>query len=386
MPRIDRRSVGTLPGPENGRFDVVHWDTDLPGLGLRVLKSGSRSWVVRYRVGKRQRVITLGKIAVLSPTQARGRAGEILAKAKLGQDPQAELQTVKASAGSLFGDLMTNYIEQHVERVQRPRTQVETKRHLLKHWKPLHRIAIADVTHQIVAEHLSKLERRSGPVARNRARSSLSRLFTWAMQEGFADRNPVGDTAKRVERARERVLSKDELQAIWDATDEPGDHNAIVRLLLLTGQRRQEVGGIGWHEVDLENALWTIPSERTKNRRAHEVPLSRLAMDVLAGFAEQVDRAFVFGIGEGPFSGWSRAKARLDQKSGVQNWTLHDLRRTFVTEIAEMGIQPHVIEAIVNHTSGHKAGIAGVYNKATYASEKRSALDRWSDEVCRFTG
>ena len=386
MPKLDRRSIGTLPGPEDGRFDVVHWDTDMSGLGLRVLKSGSRSWVVRYRVGKRQRVITLGKVAVLSSVQARAKAGEILAKARLGQDSQAEILTEKASAGSLLGDLVTNYIERHVERIQRPRTQIETKRHLLKHWKPLHRIAIADVTHQMVAEHLGKLERRSGPVARNRARSSLSRLFTWAMQEGFSDRNPVGDTAKRPERARERVLSRDELEAIWHATDEPGDHNAIVRLLLLTGQRRQEVGGMSWPEVDLEKAVWTIPSERTKNRRVHEVPLSPLAMDVLADLFERIDCAFVFGIGHGPFSGWSRAKARLDRKSGVQNWTLHDLRRTFVTQLAEMGVQPHVIEAIVNHTSGHKAGIAGVYNRATYAGEKRSALDRWSDEIGRLAG
>lgn len=206
------------------------------------------------------------------------------------------------------------------------------------------------------------------------------------MQEGFSDRNPVGDTAKRPERARERVLSRDELKAIWHATDEPGDHNAIVRLLLLTGQRRQEVGGMSWPEVDLEKAVWTIPSERTKNRRVHEVPLSPLAMDVLAGLMGRFDRAFVFGIGNGPFSGWSRAKARLDRKSGVQNWTLHDLRRTFVTEMAEIGVQPHVIEAIVNHTSGHKAGVAGVYNRAVYAREKRSALDRWSDEIGRLAG
>ena len=386
MPRLDRRSIGTLPGPENGRFDVVHWDTDLPGLGLRILKSGSTSWVVRYRIGKRQRVITLGKIALLTPTQARARAGEILAKAKLGQDSQTEILTEKASAGSLLGDLVANYLEHHVERNQRLRTQIETKRHLLKHWKPLHRIAIADVTHLVVAEHLGRLERESGPVARNRARSSLSRLFTWAMQEGFSDRNPVGDTAKRAEHARDRVLSREELKAIWHATDEPGDHNAIVRLLLLTGQRRQEVGGMAWQELDIENSTWTIPGARTKNRRAHEVPLSQLAMGVLAGLIEQADRTFVFGMGDGPFSGWSRAKARLDRKAGVQNWTLHDLRRTFVTEMAEMGAQPHVIEAIVNHTSGHKAGIAGVYNRATYAVEKRSALDRWSKEVGRLIG
>ena len=386
MPKLDRRAIGTLPGPDYGRFDIVHWDTDMSGLGLRVLKSGSRSWVVRYRVGKRQRVITLGKIAVLSPAQARAKAGEILAKARLGQDSQAEILTEKASAGSLLGDLVTNYIEQHVERVQRPRTQIETKRHLLKHWKPFHRIAIADVTHQMVAEHLGKLERRSGPVARNRARSSLSRLFSWAMQEGFSDQNPVGDTAKRPERARERILSRDELSAIWHATDEPGDHNAIVRLLLLTGQRRQEVGGMGRQEVDLEKAIWVIPSERTKNRRAHEVPLSPLAVEVLIALVEGTDRAFVFGLGDGPFSGWSRAKARLDRKCGVENWTLHDLRRTFVTELAEMGVMPHVIEAIVNHTSGHKAGIAGVYNRATYAGEKRAALDQWSEEIGQMSG
>lgn len=141
-----------------------------------------------------------------------------------------------------------------------------------------------------------------------------------------------------------------------------------------------------WQEVDTDKAIWTIPGERTKNRRVHEVPLSKLAIEVLTGSEVYGCRAFVFGSGDGSFSGWSRAKKRLDRTSGVENWTLHDLRRTFVTEIAELGVQPHIIEAIVNHMSGHKAGVAGVYNRATYANEKRAALDRWAAEVGRIVG
>lgn len=386
MPKLDRRSAVTLPGPEDGRFDVVHWDIDLAGFGLRILKSGARSWVVRYRLGKRQRVVTLGKINALSPAQARAKAGEILAKARLGQDSQAEIASKKLSMGVLLKDLIDVYIDRHVEGTQRARTQTETKRHLLKHWKPLHRTALSCVSHQLVAEHLAKIEQSSGTVARNRTRSTLSRLFTWAMEEGLAEQNPVVGTAKRKEQSRERVLSRNELRAIWSATEETSGHSDIVRLLILTGQRRQEVGGLRWQELNFNGKLWIIPSERTKNRRVHSVPLSPLTLDILGRRVGEVDREFVFGYRDGPFSGWSRAKRRLDEKSGVTNWTLHDLRRTFVTEMAEIGVQPHVIEAIVNHTSGHKAGIAGVYNKATYADEKRAALNQWSDEIENLSG
>lgn len=381
MAKLDRATIAKLPDPPAGKFDIVHWDEDVPGLGLRVLKSGSRSWVVRYRVGRRQRVITLGKVALLSPGQARIKASEILAKAKLGEDFSTEVRSKKANTGATLAALIELYVARYVDNNQKLSTRTETKRLLSTKWKPLHDLAITEINRQLVAERLTKLEIETSAITRNRARAALSRLFTWAMEEGLAEHNPVVDTAKRPETTRDRVLLADELKAIWLATAGPGDHNAIIRLLMLTGQRREEVAAIGWRELDLKKALWSIPSERTKNGRPHDVPLSSHAVAIFDQIPDRAERDLIFGEGEGPFSGWSKSKERLDRRSGVSNWRLHDLRRTLVTGMAEIGIQPHVIEAVVNHVSGHKAGVAGIYNRATYAEEKRAALQTWADHL-----
>ena len=134
-----------------------------------------------------------------------------------------------------------------------------------------------------------------------------------------------------------------------------------------------------WSEIDLDAEVFTMSAERTKNKRSHSVPLSMQALDILRTTPMRANRDLLFGEGKGSFSGWSRSKQRLDQRSGVGDWTLHDLRRSAVTGMAELGCQPHVIEAVVNHVSGHKAGVAGIYNRATYAAEKRVALQMWAD-------
>jgi integrase len=187
------------------------------------------------------------------------------------------------------------------------------------------------------------------------------------------------------EASRDRVLALEELSLVWRHAGE-GDYSAIVRLLILTGQRREEVAAMTWAEVDLEGATWRIASERTKNARPHEVPLSQPALDILSARARVDGRALVFGS-RGPFSGWSKAKAALDARISASRgqaptlWRLHDIRRTVATRLADLGIQPHVIEAVLNHISGHKAGVAGVYNRAAYATEKRAALDLWAGHV-----
>ena len=206
------------------------------------------------------------------------------------------------------------------------------------------------------------------------------------MREGLSDGNPVIGTNRAAdERSRDRVLSDKELAAIWGACRDD-DFGRIVRLLILTGQRREEVGGTTWSELDLARGLWTIPGSRTKNGRAHEVPLPASA----AGLLEQTRLALrsgsLFGEGTGSFQGWSKAKAALERRissggTAMEPWRLHDIRRTVATRMAELGVQPHVIEAVLNHVSGHKAGVAGVYNRALYAAERRKALDLWGEHV-----
>ena len=212
--------------------------------------------------------------------------------------------------------------------------------------------------------------------------SLLSAFFSWAMGEGLADANPVIGTNKAAGeiKARDRVLTDTELATIWRGLPD-NDYGRIVRLLALTGCRRDEIGSLRWSEIKRDARLIALPGERTKNSRTHDVPLSKVALEVIDSIPRRVNREFVFGEGKGGFSGWSKAKAALDVKLGLEPWRLHDLRRTASTRMADAGVQPHIIEAVINHVSGHKAGVAGVYNRSTYENEKRAALDALSNYV-----
>ena len=189
---------------------------------------------------------------------------------------------------------------------------------------------------------------------------------------------------------RDRVLSEAELVEVWRASGE-GDYGSIVRLLVLTGQRRLEIGDLAWPEIDPDKRQIELPAERTKNHRPHIVPLSDQALALLPSCRK--GRDLVFGRRDGGFSGWSKAKGELDARiaaartaAGIDKpmpaWRLHDLRRSFVTHLNERGFaQPHVVESIINHASGHLAGVAGIYNKAQYLAERRQALAHWGAHV-----
>ncbi len=384
--RLTKTTIAGLDVPED-KTEITYYDKDLPGFGLRARSSGKRSWVAVYRIGKKVRRDTLGDAALVTPDQARAKAKRILAKANLGEDTLNQRKEEQARSETTLGIIVESYIRQYVELRQRPKTQHETKRYLQKSWSPLHPLPLHQITRRDVAARLAEIVEYHGPMSGNRARAALHGFFVWAMQQGLVEANPVaGTAAPAAEIRRDRVLSNEELRAVWMVARDMGDFGIIVRLLILTGQRREEVGGMTWQELDVEKALWTIPAGRSKNRQAHEVPLSSPALMLLQTRQRSDKRDLVFGVGKGPFSGWSKAKARLDLCSGVQNWRLHDLRRTVVTGMAETGIQPHIIEAVVNHISGHKAGIAGVYNRATYASEKRSAMAAWADHLQAVVG
>jgi integrase len=254
--------------------------------------------------------------------------------------------------------------------------------YLQKHAAPLHALPVDSIDLRAIAGLLGRIEKEAGPVAANRCRAALSAMFSWAMKEGLATSNPVVNTNKREEHPRDRVLTDDEIRHIWAAAN--GIYGDIVKLLILTGQRREEIGGLRWDEVDLDRNVITLGKERTKNARQHEVPLSPTAIAILS--ARPREQEFVFG--RRPFSSWSRAKRDLDAllRNKVRPWHLHDLRRTAATGMADIGVSPHVIEAILNHQSGHKAGIAGVYNRSSYAKEKAEALARWDEHVASIVG
>ena len=380
--KLTQRVIETLSLPP-GRSEVIAFDDTLPGFGLRVRATGGRTWVFQYKIGSRHRRVTLGNASAIKLEQARANAAKLHAQVRLGHDVAAERDERRARVAETFGATVALYLPRQQARV-RPRSYVEIERYLTRYLKRLHSMPLSTIDQRTIAAELTKVEDAHGPASANRARTCLSALFSWCVREGLVDANPVDGTGRRAEGSRDRVLSTDDLRAVWKAlgADEFG---AIVRLLILTAQRREEIGGLRWSEIT-DGAI-ELPAGRTKNAQSHTIPLSGPAHTIIDALPRREGRDFVFGRGEGGYSGWSRSKARLDEriaeinKRPLPGWTLHDLRRTAVTMMAELGIQPHVIEAIINHISGSKSGVAGIYNKATYSQEKITALARWAAHV-----
>ncbi len=379
-----------------GAADKIFFDDGLSGFGLRVRDGGKRTWIAQYRVGTKQRRVTLGTVENLDALAARQRAKDVLSKVHLGGDPQTEKAERRAQASVTVGAMVERYLAERAAKRLKPRSYEEVERHLKRHWSALAELPIRKVTRSDVAAQLGRIAKDNGPFASNRARAALSAFFSWAIGEGLVDATPVLGTNKATEEvSRDRVLARDELAAIWNEAG-GGDYGAIIRLLILTGQRREEVGGMLWSEIDLDQSVWQIGAERTKNGLAHDVPLSTRAIEILRT-RERTGRALVFGSREGPFQGWSNAKSALDKRvfaklrtkgayDAPKPWRLHDIRRTVSTRMGDLGVLPHVVEAVLNHISGHKAGVAGVYNRASYANEKRHALDLWAEHLAALVG
>jgi integrase len=382
---------------EPDKTETTFWDAGLPGFGLRCRRSGARTWFCQYRVLTGDtRKHALGDPVNVTYADARKTAGQLIAKVKLGGDPAGEVAAKKAEvrAAIRLGELIARY-EAHQGQRLKPRSFEELHRNLHKGATALHERPAGKVSQRDIVDLLQETMKR-GPIAANRLRAALSGLYAWGMKAGLVTANPVVATFRPAEeRSRDRVLSDGELALIWSCTGRNADHDRIVRLLLLTGARRDEVAGMRWGEIARNedgSVTWSLPAERTKNGRPHELVLPAFAAGLLPPGRD--GRELVFGEGTGPFSGWSQCKARLDRRIAKANdgapiaCRLHDLRRTFVTRLNDkLRVEPHVIEALVNHVGGiAKAGVAGVYNRAAYSEQKREALALWCDYVVRLSG
>ena len=378
--KLTHSTVGTLKLPR-GKTEAIFFDDDIGGFGLRIRSGGSRTWIFEYKLGAKGRRMTLGSLAAMSPAQARKTAGELHAMVRLGRDPAGEKAEGRARAAETMGAALQAYLPYKQTSI-RPGSYDEVARHLAKHCKPLHGLHLDKIDRRAVAALMATIATKSGAVAANRTRASLAAFFAWAIREGLAEANPVAGTGRRPERSRDRVLSLDELKVIWNALEDD-DFGAIVKLLILTGQRATEIGSLSWSEI--RDGRIVLPQGRTKNHREHIVPLSSFACTILDTRSQRGE--FVFGRDKGrPFSGWSNCKERLDRRiadagDALLPWVVHDLRRSTATHMAALGVQPHVIEATLNHVSGHKAGVAGIYNRSSYEREVRSALALWADHV-----
>lgn len=394
--RLTATTIRTLTLPA-GKADLVFWDTSLPGFGCRVRAGGSKTWIVQYAIAGRTRRMVLGSVTTLDPGKARDTAKDLLAAVRLGRDPVGEKSEARARAAETFGALLPRFLERQRARLK-PRSFEETERHLTMHAKPLHARPIEAIDRRTVAARLAEIADRSGPAASNRVRTSLSAYLGWAAREGYVENNAVAYTNKAVENgSRERVLTDAELRRVWNAADDD-QYGAVIKLLMLSGARRDEIASLCWSEIDFEAATITLSPARTKNRREHVIPLSDPARAILTAQSRRVeadgglrDHVFGHGIGRG-YQDWSGSKADLDARIAAKgealDWTPHDFRRSLSTALHErFGVPPHVVEAILGHIGGYRSGVRGVYNKALYLEERRRALERWADHLDRlFTG
>jgi integrase len=370
--KLTKAAVAKLALPRR-KSEILHFDDDLPGFGIRIREGGSKTWIFQYKLGLKHRRVTLGHASALEPQTAREQASKLHAQVRLGQDPAGIKAESRAHADETFGACVQTFLAWQRGRVKAFR---ETERHLLKNLASLHGLPITKIDQRTIAAQLTRISAHGSPIQANRTRASLSKFFSWACGEGLAENNPAALCNRNPEQSRDRVLSRAEIKKLWAALPD-NDYGAIVKLLVLTGQRAAEISDLKWSEIDFEHNLISLPASRTKNKRPHRIPMSATARAILEARPRN-GREFVFGIGQKRgFTGWSRAKTNLDEVVKIPSWRIHDCRRSTATHMNEIGIPPWIVEAVLNHVSGHKSGIAGVYNRATHEAEKANALNRW---------
>jgi integrase len=375
--------------PGDARQEIP--DGRISGLYFIIQPSGKRSWAVRYRFGGVPVKLTLGAYPAIDLKRARELAGEAKDKVEEGQDPSAEKKARKAATAVPASDTVDaaaeRFLSQYVRRNLKPSTISEVDRIMNKviipAWKG-HRLS--EIRRPDIHDLLDSIVDQGSPVAANRTLSWFRRMCSWAIERGLIETNPcTGIKPPAAETARDRVLSDGELAAVWRAADALDlTYSAFIRVLILTGQRRSEVAGMTWREIDLDAKLWTLPAARAKNGREHKIPLSDLAVEILRSLPWIADSRFVFSLfGRGPITAFVLTKQRLDALMPTETapWTLHDLRRTFASGCARLGVAVHVVEAALNHRSGSIKGVAAVYNRYSYDTEKRAALSAWARHV-----
>jgi integrase len=401
--------------PPVGRLNVTYWDILLPGFGLRVSAKGRKTWVATYRVNRKEVMETFGTMAVTpSLAQARDLARASMQKARSGVNPVAERRAAEAAAAEVaeakaftFSKLVDCYLDEYAERHMRKSSAYQARRALMRAlpaWgdrpaKEITKQDVLDLLNDIASKRLRKYNGSIGGagIQSNNILSHMKTMFRWAVREAKLETDPTVGVARRVKDVpRDRVLDAEEIKLFWEGADQLGwPFEAIFKLLLVTAQRRDEgVSKMEWNEIDLEKSRWTIPATRSKNGKAHIVHLTSLAVSII----EQLPRlsgSLVFSTtGSTSVSGHSTAKTRVDEYMRAQlngtelaGWTLHDLRRTATTIMAEeLKIAPHVVDKILNHTAGTISGVARVYNRAEYLDERKTALEAWSTWIEKLVG
>lgn len=395
--KITTRLIKTLKSrAERESRALLVWDEETRGFGCRVAPSGQVSWLVQKwqggRGGKAQRYTFKAKDLTTARTEAERVIGEVRNGVDLPnrrrQQRTAKREALNAPKLSVVLDL---YLTTKAKK-RRPGYLAEIKRKFeveiigskppkksRRHKpKPLGDLPVTEITKADVRSLIDAKRTAGQDGAARYLFAALNAFFNWCVEEEIIAASPMKDlVAPEALDERERVLSPDEIASFWSATDDDFLFGAFYKLLLLTAQRREEVGAMQWQEIDFKKAEWIIPGSRTKNGETHIVPLSTQALAILEELSPQTNGYVFTTTGKTPISGYGRAKQRLDKHMGVSDWRVHDLRRTATTIMAELGFDPHVVDAILNHKNGTIKGVARVYNRYEYLPEKRRALDAW---------
>ncbi len=374
--------------PKAKRYDIFKDNGD--GLAMRVFPSGTKSFMYVYKFSSRLRRMTLGRFPDVSLADANRLHAGALQTLKAGKDPGAIQQKIKQSdyeaesVGELANEFMSRYI---IPGRKRPDFVQQTlDKNVLPYWK--NRKA-KDITRRDVVLLLDKIVDRDALVMANRTASILKQMFKFAVERDLLESSPCVYLRKPggKEKPRSRNLSWGEIKTVWLKLDDTPMHRAInlvVKLLLVTGQRRGEVCHAEWSDIDLREKLWRQPGHKTKNGCANDVPLSGLALTLLDELKYLAgDSIYVVPsplTTEKPVTdkAITRAVNRYQDAFGIENWTPHDLRRTVTSRMVEMGISPITIDKIQNHL---EQGIRRHYDHYDYAKEKRHALDSWASKI-----
>jgi integrase len=401
--------IKKLPIPESRR-EIP--DGRIAGLYMIVQPSGAKSWAVRYRAFGIPKKLTLGAYPAIDLATARKRAQEALGTVAGGKDPGAAKKAAREAARAerkADVDRVERVAELFIERYVKRSGRVgagwgkEVERLFKIEINP--RIGakrIGDVKKRDINDILDAIADRGSPITANRCFAVLRKFFNWARDDRdlIAVSPCAGVTARTEERSRDRVLGDEEIRLAWRAFAAIGwPFGPIGKLLLLTGARRSEIADASWKEIDLDAKTLTLPGSRTKNDKPHVIPLSEPAVEIIKALPRIEGKAgLVFSTtGATSVSGFSRSreliqramvaelrKAALERSEDPDKveapppWTLHDLRRAVATNLQKLGVRLEVTEAVLNHVSGSRAGIVGVYQRHEYAAEKRAALDAWA--------
>lgn len=379
--RLTTKSLENAKAP-SGKRRLELRDDLVIGLSMRVYDTGKKVFYLNKRLDGSQRRIRVGEFPFVSLDQARVKAREILTQIELGEFENGDHAPQCPTLAQVKEDFIRLYAK--------PRNR-DWKRTaaILNKFQPLFGIPLNEIKRTQVVAILDELVAGGMGTGVNRALSALSKLMNWAADRGIIEHNPIAGMKKPVpERSRDRILSDKELRAVWRSSAAEGyPFGIFTQVLIATGQRRSEVAEMRWSEIDFGKGIWTLPSERAKNKSLHVIPLSTVVTDLLKSVPRFLRSDYVFTTtGTSPISGIGKYKERLTTASNTntENWAIHDIRRTVATEMARLGVAPHIIEAVLNHKSGVISGVASIYNRYGYAEEKREALERWGNELTRI--